>query len=171
MYFELLFPEDSQMTSKFDVHVAKLFLLSLYKALQDQDCSHLLSSSAPVSSPYDLVEPFLGPSTLQQGKRILYDELSDLEIDLDDSPWFFLRIWKHTRLCIPFWSSSGKLGLGSVRMEAGDEIYQLANHRLPFVLRPMGDYFLNMGECFIPGLELPVVDEDMISTMTWLTVK
>ncbi len=171
MYFELLFPKDNQMRSTFDVHVATLFLLSLHKALQDQDCFHLLPSSTPVSSPHDLVEPFLGPSTLQQGKRILYDELSDLEIDLDNSPWFARRISKDIRLCVPFWSSSGKLGLGSVRMEAGDEIYQLANHGLPFVLRPMGKYFLNMGECFIPGVELPAVNQEMISKMTWLSIK
>ena len=165
MYFELLFPKESRMRSTGDVHVAVLFLLSLHKALKDQDCFHLLPSSTPVSSPHDLVEPFLGPSISQQGKKMLYDKLSDLEIDLDKSPWFAQGIWKDTNLCVPFWSSSDKLGLGSVRMEAGDEIYQLANHGLPFVLRPIGDYFLNVGECFIPRVQLPV-NRDMISTMT-----
>jgi hypothetical protein len=102
---------------------------------------------------------------------MLYDKLSDFEVDIDKSPWFALSIWKDTNVCVPFWSSSGQLGLGSVRMEAGDEIFQLANHGLPFVLRPIGDFSLNIGECFIPGFQLPVVNEDTISAMAWLMVR
>ena len=62
IYFELLFPKESQIISIGDVHIIVLFLLSLYKALKDQDYFHLLPRSTPISSPHNLVELFLGPS-------------------------------------------------------------------------------------------------------------
>ena len=44
---------------------------------------------------------------------------------------------------------SGYLGLGPMVMEPGDELCVLFGGRAPFVLRPMGDHHLLIGDSYV----------------------
>jgi hypothetical protein len=57
------------------------------------------------------------------------------------------------------------MGLVGIRARDGDELYQVAHHRDPIVLRGVDDHFINIGECFPPALTLPALDDDVRSQM------
>jgi hypothetical protein len=51
-----------------------------------------------------------------------------------------------------FTTDKGRMGLGPVIVEEGDRICVLFGGKMPFVLRPTGEYYRLVGECFVPGL-------------------
>jgi hypothetical protein len=51
-----------------------------------------------------------------------------------------------------FVTEKGFMGMGPARMQAGDVVTIFCGAETPFILRPLGDKFRIVGECYIPGL-------------------
>lgn len=51
-----------------------------------------------------------------------------------------------------FRTSNGFIGFGLKALEAGDKIVLIAGADVPFALRPRGEHFAFVGECYVEGL-------------------
>jgi hypothetical protein len=51
-----------------------------------------------------------------------------------------------------FTTDSGHMGMGSPNMQIGDEICVLFGGTILFILRPVGEYYKLVGECYVHGL-------------------
>lgn len=64
-----------------------------------------------------------------------------------------------------FRTESGSLGLGPEGMAKGDVLCHLAAHPNPFLLRPAGSRYTDIGDCSVLDLDLPDVVEELVPHM------
>ncbi|KAF2491003.1 HET-domain-containing protein [Lophium mytilinum] len=58
-------------------------------------------------------------------------------------------LWRYSCYRTPFHTKKGKLGLGPGTLQNDDIICVLFGAQVPFVIRPEGDYYRFIGECYI----------------------
>ena len=71
----------------------------------------------------------------------------------------------------PFRTKNNAMGVGPENVTAGDVICHLTGHNFLFVLHPESDHYVARGECYIPGIQVPEVTEDVLSTMQEFEVR
>ncbi|KAM0803710.1 heterokaryon incompatibility protein-domain-containing protein [Usnea florida] len=112
--------------------------------------------------PHFLVAAFLGEKAAQSEMERLLDLVLHDDLDLD--------IWNVTATyttigTVLFRTESGSLGMGPEGMARGDTLCHLAAHPEPFLLRPAGPRYTNVGDCDVLDLDLPEVVEELIPYM------
>ena len=112
--------------------------------------------------PYVLVIAFLGDKAAQSEKERLLDLV--LHEDLDFG-FYTAKIIFMTTGTLLFRTENGSLGMGPEGMARGDALCHLAAHPRPFLLRPAGPRYTNIGDCEVLDLNLPEVVEELIPCM------
>lgn len=84
----------------------------------------------------------------------------DLDLDFYATKTTFMTIGS-----LLFRTESGSLGMGPEGMARGDTLCHLAAHPEPFLLRPAGPRYTNIGDCAVLDLDLPEVVEELIPYM------
>ena len=112
--------------------------------------------------PYLLVLAFLGEKAAQPEKERLLDLVLHEETDFN---FYEIKcIIMHSSSML-FRTESGSLGIGPEGMGRGDALCHLAAHPRPFLLRPAGPRYTNVGDCEVLDLDLPEVVEELIPHM------
>ena len=112
--------------------------------------------------PDMLVTGFLGEKAAQSEKKRLLDLVLHEDLDLGFYRMKANLIQNDTFL---FRTESGSLGVGPKGMARGDALCHLAAHPRPFLLRPAGPKYTNVGDCDVLDLDLPEVVEELIPKM------
>lgn len=112
--------------------------------------------------PFTLVMAFLGTEAAQAEKERLVNLVldEDLETDFYDTKFTVIHAGH-----LLFRTESGSLGLGPEGMAKGDALCHLAAHPNPFLLRPAGPRYTNVGDCNVLDLALPDVVEELVPSM------
>ncbi len=64
-----------------------------------------------------------------------------------------VRFYTGLRYMLTFFITvDGHMGIGSRKMQKGDDVFILFGGRIPYILRQVGDHFRLVGECYIHGL-------------------
>ena len=105
---------------------------------------------------------FLGDKAALSEKERLLDLVLHKDLDLD---FYSTKATWMTIGTLLFRTKSGSLGIGPVGMARGDTLCHLAAHPEPFLLRPAGSRYTNIGDCDVLDLNLPVVVEELIPYM------
>ncbi|KAF2239752.1 hypothetical protein EV356DRAFT_109915 [Viridothelium virens] len=145
--------------------LAARFLRVLFEEMRNQGVFPAGSLAAQQMDilPFTLTLMFLGVEAPLEDRERLVDLI--LNEDLDQERFFMPAIHLRTQNYLPFRTASGKLGLGPMTLEDGDELCHLAPHPLPFALRPTDGHQVNVGECFVLDLDLPEVEAELIPYM------
>ncbi|KAL9087745.1 MAG: hypothetical protein Q9165_006512 [Trypethelium subeluteriae] len=156
--------QDIQVRDNF-FQLAARFLRVLFEEMRNQAVFPPGSFAAQQFDilPFTLTSSFLGVDAPLADREKLVDLI--LNEDLDQQRFFMPAVHLRTENYLPFRTESGKLGLGPMTLEDGDELCHLAPHSLPFALRPVNDHHVNVGECFVLDLELPEAEAELIPYM------
>lgn len=112
--------------------------------------------------PYFLVIAFLGEKAAPSQKERLLDLVLHEDLDLG----FYNAKFKVLNLgTLLFRTEFESLGMGPEGMARGDTLCHLAAHSKPFLLRPAGPRYTNVGDCKVLELDLPEVVEESILNM------
>ena len=143
---------------------AAKFLRYIFQELQTGKSFPPASPAANIMRiwPYLLVIAFLGEKAAQSEKeRLLYLVLHE-KLDLN---FYTVKVAFTTIGTLLFRTESGSLGMGPEGMARGDALCHLAAHPKPFLLRPAGPRYTNIGDCDVLDSNLPEVVEEMIPYM------
>ncbi|KAF1999324.1 HET-domain-containing protein [Amniculicola lignicola CBS 123094] len=141
---------------------AAVFLKSMFQWLLLDP--HLSDSSISSISLNDLIILFTKDTDdLHRGEelRLLAEALDNVT----DTVTFEAALLVAMSRRHPFRTTSNRMGLGPEGMSYGDVVCHLVGHRFPFILHPEEDHYLVRGECYILGIELPEVTEELLSEM------
>ena len=112
--------------------------------------------------PHFLVAAFLGENAAQSQMERLLDLVLHEDLDLNI---YSVTATLITISTVLFRTESGSLGIGPKGMVRGDTLCHLAVHPEPFLLRPAGPRYTNIGDCDVLDLDLPEVVEELIPYM------
>lgn len=112
--------------------------------------------------PFTLVIAFLGVEAAQAEKERLVDLVLDADLDIG---FYDAKLKSIHAGHLLFRTECGSLGLGPEAMAKGDALCHLAAHPNPFLLRPAGRGYTNVGDCNVLDLDLPDVVEELIPYM------
>ena len=112
--------------------------------------------------PFTLTMAFLGFQAPQAEKERLVNLVLSEDLDIGFYEAKFLTLhYGH----VLFRTESGSLGLGPKQMAKADALCHLAAHPNPFLLRPAGSRYTNVGDCNVLDLVLPDVMDELIPHM------
>ena len=112
--------------------------------------------------PHMLVIGFLGEKAAVSEKERLLDLVLHVDMDLG---FYTSKVNIINFGNLLFRTEGGSLGLGPEGMSKGDALCHLAAHPNPFLLRPAGPRYTNVGDCDVLDLDLPEVVEELIPSM------
>ena len=140
---------------------AAQFLKYIFQKVATGKCFPPGFSTASII-PYFLVAAFLGEKAVQSEKERLLDLVLHEKLNLDI---YTAKVAFMTTSTSLFRTESGSLGMGPEGMARGDALCHLAAHPEPFLLRPAGPRYTNIGGCAVLDLNLPEVVEELIPCM------
>lgn len=143
---------------------AAQFLRYIFQKIETGDCFPPGSPTANIIQiwPYLLVGGFLGKNAAQSERERLLDMVLHEDLDLG---FYTAKVNTINYGNLLFRTEGGSLGLGPEGMARGDALCHLAVHPNPFLLRPAGPRYTNVGDCDVLDLNLPEVVEELIPSM------
>ena len=112
--------------------------------------------------PFMLVTVFLGEKAAQSERERFLDLVLHEDLDLG---FYSVKVKLIQNDTLLFRTEGGSLGVGPKGMARGDALCHLAAHPRPFLLRPAGPRYTNIGDCDVLDLDPPDVVEDLIPNM------